>query len=1427
MKRLLGILCLSATVCSAQNFSQDVNLFTGDFNYSIPLVTVSGPNGESFPISAGYSAGISVMQDGGDIGLGWGIGFGEIRRQLNGFPDDWSGVPVIKKEVELGITTFEVSNVYGPLYFRDFDESNPNSTMDLYQSRRRVGNNNPSFEFPNYDQFIVSAPGFSGVAEFKLNELASIAYKDVDRSTDSDISHDIKYYTEADNDQYTKASKNFTKKPELYLGGDGMPKVSTPYYSTNTTWTQKNAGWFKSPYYITDDYSGDINHSQNRIISENFVEYFTNEEINTSYSILKEKGFLDYRVVNGERRPSQEFDPKGIGAIRVTRSDGMVYHFSLPVYNHSEQVTSFNLDQNMQPTGENDQYTKSHQYATSWKLVAITGKTYQDTNGNGIADEGDSGYWIAINYQKWVENFEFRSPAYGYHQSFQRKTDPKMPNYFTNKNFQNKGTIISGSTQIFYPASISTSTEKAIFVYELRNDGHSIKDSNGKVIPKLRMTNLVLVNNDGSAGHTGSSNWNNNNQAFLLSAVSNTIFTSNDYSQNNALINNSLGSVIFNMDYSLAKNYYRNINSEITVVQNSKIPELYEVTGSPTQGSNYSSSGKLTLKGIEILSRSGVKEFPDYNFSYSNVNPDFNPFKKDYWGFYKSDYNKGSTANYTTSSSANSIEAWSLVKISLPTGSDYLIEYEADEYERVGSKGDNAILGFPQQISRFKSGTISVDKTSAPPAVVGIPYPTQYTKFRFRDVILDDYDVINQSNSNIRSLEVYANYGGSSSCEGNGGSVSEQYPTVDETDYWIDENGYFEFDVNQNARIWGNDCYPSLIGENNYIKVTLKKAYGGGLRVKSLKLIDPVTGVFIKNQFDYSEGISTVDLDKFETENKILVVNSSDPHTKSPNVGYSKVKVSNIGMNGNSNGYVEYSFNNYSEPYSVSMFDKTEILFNGHLVNVDEVIILTEMLGDYGQPSEVLKYDSNDNIVSRNIYNYKTFNTIEEAFHRKLRLTDAFPDTPPMEKNTIFIKKQHKTVLSSTESYQDGAMISTSFKDFDPVTGEALTQTIEDETSIVKTKTIESVPAYHLYPQMGPKSLNESNENLLIPKAKKSLKFGTKILGADKTTWTNSVSTRTYDAQTGLYQTSSITGFFLPEISKVYNGEDNDANWLFDSEVTLYSKNLLPLEIRSKNNMFSANKLGYNDQYVIAEISNANYLSFAYTGFESVLELEDGSCFEGEVMSQSNNAEASQILETTSIKAHTGKFMLEVNSGETGAYFKSFSKQETKEGENYESGFITGTTYVAYGWVHKDYKEGAQIKVNLTGISTTLGTVNSSSIGTPNDNNVLIVGDWIRISTQILVPSDLENGGEINFQLLNAGSGTCYFDDFRVQPIDASMNCYVLDEKTGDLLYEFDKNHLFVKYEYDYSGRVKTTYVETELGIKKVKEVNYNNSKLN
>ena len=76
--------------------NQMVDLFSGDFNYNIPLISIPGPNG-GYPVNLAYHAGATMEQQASWVGLGWNINPGVINRNMRGLPDDFNGDQVFKE----------------------------------------------------------------------------------------------------------------------------------------------------------------------------------------------------------------------------------------------------------------------------------------------------------------------------------------------------------------------------------------------------------------------------------------------------------------------------------------------------------------------------------------------------------------------------------------------------------------------------------------------------------------------------------------------------------------------------------------------------------------------------------------------------------------------------------------------------------------------------------------------------------------------------------------------------------------------------------------------------------------------------------------------------------------------------------------------------------------------------------------------------------------------------------------------------------------------------------------------------------------------------------------------------------------------------------------------------------------------------------
>ncbi|WP_143305303.1 DUF5977 domain-containing protein [Chitinophaga vietnamensis] len=73
-----------------------VDLFTGDFSYTIPLMDVGG-----YPLTLGYNSGVYADQEASWVGLGWTLNPGAINRNMRGLPDDFNGTDSIKKDMSV------------------------------------------------------------------------------------------------------------------------------------------------------------------------------------------------------------------------------------------------------------------------------------------------------------------------------------------------------------------------------------------------------------------------------------------------------------------------------------------------------------------------------------------------------------------------------------------------------------------------------------------------------------------------------------------------------------------------------------------------------------------------------------------------------------------------------------------------------------------------------------------------------------------------------------------------------------------------------------------------------------------------------------------------------------------------------------------------------------------------------------------------------------------------------------------------------------------------------------------------------------------------------------------------------------------------------------------------------------------------------
>ncbi|MCG8331790.1 MAG: hypothetical protein MI974_29155 [Chitinophagales bacterium] len=92
-----------------------VDLFTGNFNYNIPLCDIGG-----YPLNLSYQADPKMDDEASWVGLGWSLNPGVINREMRGLPDDFNGEEIekeynIKSNWTLGVASGKKLEAFGLL----------------------------------------------------------------------------------------------------------------------------------------------------------------------------------------------------------------------------------------------------------------------------------------------------------------------------------------------------------------------------------------------------------------------------------------------------------------------------------------------------------------------------------------------------------------------------------------------------------------------------------------------------------------------------------------------------------------------------------------------------------------------------------------------------------------------------------------------------------------------------------------------------------------------------------------------------------------------------------------------------------------------------------------------------------------------------------------------------------------------------------------------------------------------------------------------------------------------------------------------------------------------------------------------------------------------------------------------------------------
>lgn len=1258
----------------------------------------------------------------------------------------WTKIPGYWKEVSSGRSFMDINEI--PL------ENNQ------LGSSTNVSNNN--ITFPGYDNFDIQAQGLSGNMKATLYDNGALFGLD-DKVNEKDYA--LKYSINGSSGLLPDFAK-FDKAPNFYLSNE----ITTFLSVTPATYNSNNSNSTILDYHSAISPQPD---SKSRRITSTFIESYTNNEIVNNYDNLKTQGFLKPNALALNRIGM----PKdGIGAFKVTTVDGKTYHYSLPVYNHEIITRTFGII-SKNPL-ESQSYFEKRQlepFATHWLLTAVTGSDYVD-NGDGVAGDGDLGYWTSFEYGKWTDAFIWKAPYAT--ENLIDDTDPNIK------------TWIRGRKQLYYLDRIKTRTHTALFVKSERQDAKSLIWSYKSVLhqdgisqnssnydnglrftvpeqPQLKLDKIILIKN----------------QDDILSKNSNLTKLSTFVAYNNSDKERE------DAEYSCKDNIIDSTDNWAAV-----LPKAVKVIDFNYDYSLVPGDNRLTLKSVNFKGKGASSVLPPYKFDYINDINTFNIDNKDGWGY-----------------PLNKPQTFSLNKITTPQGAIIDIEYESNRcFSSV-----NHDLEYKINNTKYKCSIIE----SANSDVINITLTNGTNDFLDIPIgkIVNINLSITRSRNRIDAYKKTYNGLGEIISSNNGVYQVKILGTIYKTELASPTSTYYF-----------ESCAVNIKLDANYI------FNSGGARVANLKISDGLNNYITDYKYGQNEdGVGHVSYIPYsQNVAKEVPYSAALP---APRVMYEYVTMSSHKEGLGSEGKIRYKFNvmkskdpnkiKYGNFYEIVETPQPTVTNTSGTSPIDvnvSTFTVKDNLASIGQLLEVATFNAQGQQLSKitNTYYGMDDNTtnmgVSQESYQTYKTVDYLTNTSTIKDKWIInssTRIKYPNIIKSSTEQKNGYAYATDFLDYDLISGVAKeTRSVSSDGQSLRTRMI---PAYIKYQDMGSKVDNINNKNMLSQTAANYSYIQDdgiwKETGVGLTTWSNIWSYKDIAGITSLpaanvpvwrkYKSyiwngvKDADGIFINYDKITGSGDDGfiwgvgsqPAQWKQTSEVTLYDHYSAPLEMKDINGNYASTKMGDKDTKVMAT-GNARYGEMFYAGAENLTPTT--TWLEPEVSVTSASQQNGTYF-------HTGKKSVATTSS-------------SQFGVTMQSGQHRAGKYKVSVWVEKTNAAQARIKDN--------GTI-------VNFTESYTAGNWVMKSGYVNVSS-----GAYSIYVTSADGSTVYFDDLMIRPVACSITGFVYNE-WDELTHIIGNNGLSTRFEYDAAGRLIRTYSEiiddTDNGIvggfKITKSNTYNN----
>jgi hypothetical protein len=286
----------------------------------------------------------------------------------------------------------------------------------------------------------------------------------------------------------------------------------------------------------------------------------------------------------------------------------------------------------------------------------------------------------------------------------------------------------------------------------------------------------------------------------------------------------------------------------------------------------------------------------------------------------------------------------------------------------------------------------------------------------------------------------------------------------------------------------------------------------------------------------------------------------------------------------------------------------------------------------------------------------------------------------------------------------------------------------------------------------------------------------------------------------------------------------SDPYWIATSTVTTYNSRGLALEALDAEGVPASTYYGFGARLPMATAANATYSNMAFDGFEDYRYdlarlVPEGACalpthFHG-------SPSFSDVNVTDEERGHSGRNSAKVMPGVPLMYTPTPLSGSLSRGTRAER--VTGGTftlrkadlvrifspgpgtYLVSVWVHADDPEASTFDQGVLAVDGA-----SFSASGP------IIDGWQRIEGEFTLTPGTTG---VRIELRNASAAPVWFDDLRVQPVDALVDTYVYDPLHLRMAATQDRSGHSSFFEYDALGNLERVKKETEVGVVTLREI--------